>query len=83
MVESIAELRRICKKGMDDNTYARFARKPSIYFTKLLLHTPITGNQTTLLFTLMGIASAALFSLGSVWYVLGGAALLQLFYILR
>ena len=81
-MESIDELRRICRKDKNDSWYpAHFARKISIYFTKLLLYTPITANQATLLVILIGIAAVILFSMGGIWYVLSGALVLQLCYI--
>ena len=50
MVESIKELRLLCqdaeRRGDMSLTY-RFNKKYSIYFTKLLLYTPISANQTT------------------------------------
>lgn len=82
--QSIRELRRICQNPVIQGNvwYARnFARKISIYFTKLLLYTRITANQTTFLFILIGIVAALLFIFGDCWHVLGGAIVLQLWYI--
>lgn len=82
--QSIRELRRVCQDPViQDNTwYARnFARRISIYFTKLLLYTRITANQTTFLFILIGIVAGFLFIFGDCWHVLGGAIVLQLWYI--
>ncbi len=82
--QSIRELRRICQDQVTrgGSWYARnFARRISIYFTKLLLYTPITANQTTFLSVLVGIVAGLLFISGDSWHVLGGAVVLQLWYI--
>ncbi len=82
--QSIRELRRICQDPVIQGNvwYARnFARKISIYFTKLLLYTRITANQTTFLFILIGIVAGLLFIFGDCWHALGGAIVLQLWYI--
>lgn len=85
MVESIKELRTICQsidleKGKLPLS-VRSARKVSIYFTKLLLYTNITGNQTTLLFILIGIFAGFFFTFGDALLTLVGAILLQLWFI--
>jgi len=82
--ESIKELREICQLPVyqTDSLYGRiFARKVSIYFTKLLLNTPISGNQTTFLFILIGIVAGAFFTSGNYWHSVIGALVLQLWYI--
>lgn len=85
MVESIKKLRKICqstKLKKDHNPYSTvFARKISIYLTKLLLHTSITANQTTLLLVFIGILAGIFLTYGQEWYTLIGALLLQLWYI--
>jgi len=85
MVESITELRKICQPAeiVDNNAwYARiFARKISIYFTKLLLYTQISANQATFLFVLIGIISGMIFWRGTPLANLLGIILLQLWYI--
>ena len=85
MVESIAELRRICqsidkKKGKLPLSVV-FARKFSIYFTKLLLYTKITANQVTLLCIIIGVLGALVIAVGSPLMIFVGALLLELFYI--
>jgi len=85
MVESIKELREICQSVDREKGKlplpVRFARKVSIYFTKLLLYTNITANQTTLLFIFIGLLSGLFFTLSNALYNLIGALLLQLWYI--
>jgi len=71
--ESISELREICQRGAAPHPY----RSISIYITKLLLYTPITANQTTGLFIVIGLIALWLFTDGIYWKnVLGGALLL-------
>jgi len=85
MVESIEELRKICQsidKKKESLSYSViFARKISIYFTKLLLYTNITPNQVTLLCTLIGMVACLFFVNGNPWYMIIGALLLELWYI--
>lgn len=77
MVESIKELREVCQKGKIERV-----RRISVYLTKLLLYTPITANQVTLLMTSVGIAIGILFSFGIYWYSIIGALLFPFYYIL-
>lgn len=84
-VESIKELRERCQKTKErpDPAWALARlRKVSIYLTKLLLYTPVTANQVTLLMTLVGIGSGILFLFGDYWYSIAGALLLPLTYLL-
>jgi len=85
MVESIEELRRICqsidKKKSSLPYSVIFARKISIYFTKLLLYTNITPNQVTFLCTLIGVVACLFFINGNPWHTIVGALLLELWYI--
>lgn len=85
MVESIDELRKICqsidKKKKSISYSVIFARKISIYFTKLLLYTNITPNQVTLLCTIIGMTASLFFVNGNPWYMIAGALLLELWYI--
>jgi phosphatidylglycerophosphate synthase len=74
-IAPIKELREICQTGQVGGYY----RKISIYFTKLLLYTPVTANQVTLLMTLAGIASGILFSFGIYWYSIIGALIIPLY----
>ncbi|MBA7618392.1 hypothetical protein ES703_25718 [subsurface metagenome] len=78
-MESIKELRVICQSGHESSGYLKHVnRRISIYITKLLLHTPITGNQVTLFGILLGIASGILFSFGNYWYSIAAALLINL-----
>ena len=78
-MESIKELRVICQSGHESSGYIKHVnRRISIYITKLLLHTPITGNQVTLLWILLGVASGILFSFGNYWYSIVAALLINL-----
>lgn len=74
MVESIKELRKICVKKGDplDARIFFFSRKVSIYVTKLLLYTPITANQVTLLFIFIATVSGVFFTLGDYKYSIIG-----------
>jgi len=85
-LESIRELRQICQgsphvKNNDTRHAALVARRVSIYFTWLLLHTPISANQTTLLFIVLGICASAFFVPGDYWLSLAGAGLLQVWFV--
>lgn len=78
MVESIEELRKICQ-----GTRRRiWQRKISIYFTKLLLYTGITGNQTTMLSVLTGFLAGIFLAYGEYVSMIIGAILLELWHIL-
>ena len=71
---SIEELRKICQpEDIDQTPLARTYRSISVYITKLLLYTPITPNQITLLGALIYIGGAALFISGSpLMIIIGG-----------
>jgi phosphatidylglycerophosphate synthase len=84
MVESIKELRKICQDPvLESNPWygQKVARRVSIYFTKLLLYTPITGNQATLLFILIGVVAGLFFIPGGKWPTFIGALILQLWFV--
>jgi len=77
MMPSVKELRKICQPTKDV-WWARYIFRPiSIYITKILLHTPISSNQVTVLWFLTGIASGTLFIFGNYWCSIAGALLLQ------
>jgi len=59
-----------------------FARKVSIYITWLLLHTPISANQVTLLSLAVMLGGLACIAAGTAALLAVGAALLLLAYIL-
>jgi len=84
MVEPVKELKKICVKH-DDPLDARiffFSRKVSIYVTKLLLYTPITANQVTLLFIFIAAISGIFFTLGDYKYSIIGWGLYGIYRIL-
>jgi len=78
LVESIKELRKICQEGASPGPY----RVVSIYITKFLLYTPITANQTTVLYIVIGLIAAVLFASGNYWWSLAAAILAIISYIL-
>jgi len=84
-VEPIKELRKVCQPDeiVSENAwYARkFARKVSIYITRLLLYTPINANQTTLLFIGIGFLAGLFFLTGTPILNFWGVVVLQLWYI--
>ena len=84
MVEPIRELRAICQsKNEEERGYLKIvARRVSIYITKLLLYTPITGNQATLLYILSGLIAGIFFIPGNTWCTIVGAFLLQLWFVM-
>ena len=57
-------------------------RRLSLYFTWLLVRTPLTANQVTILQEVCGVAGAVALGLGTPGYVLLGVALLQVGYVL-
>ena len=77
-MESISELREICQKGAARDLYRPF----SIYITKVFLYTPITANQTTGLFIVVGLIAIWLFTDGIYWKNVLAGALFLLYYIL-
>jgi len=82
MVESVKELKKICQNRRIPWYGRTFKRKISIYLTYLFLHTPITANQVTLLFVIIGLMGALLLATGSRGYLIMGAFLLFLHTIL-
>jgi len=79
MVESIKELRKICQKEGQIDAEDFPYRKISIYFTKILLYTPISANQTTLLSIFFSIFSGLFFALTDNWYWIVGCLLFELY----
>lgn len=82
MVEPIKELKLSCQRNETEFLPLRVLRKISIYFTWLLLHTPITANGVTILLLMSGILGAVFLAIGRYWYAIGGVLLLQLHLIL-
>ncbi|MCR4368626.1 MAG: CDP-alcohol phosphatidyltransferase family protein [archaeon] len=85
MVESIKELEKICLpdrsvRGRIGEHWitAKFQRKISIRLTWMLLHTPITANQASLLGFTVGILGAFLVSSGNYYLTLLAVFMLYL-----
>ena len=85
-VPPVNELRKICQTSEsalhDSWCGRRIYRKLAIYITKLFLYTPITANQVTVLWCIVGITAGILFALGNYWYSIIGALLVQLLLVL-
>lgn len=86
VIPSVKELRKICQtaeSAKHDSILGRyFGRKLSIYLTHVLLHTPISANQVTILMLLVGMVSGTLFIIGNYWCSLAGSILFPIMYIL-
>lgn len=85
MVETPRELRKICQSvpSASSSWYViNVQRRLSIYITWLLLHTPISANQVTVLFIIIGLIGALFLTFGTKWYFVSGAFLLLLYGIL-
>jgi len=85
-VPSIPELRKICQtpeSALHDTFYGRiFGRRFSIYFTKLFLYLPVSGNQITLFWCLLDLIAAILFCFSNYYFSIIGAILVQIAFIL-
>lgn len=83
MVESIKELRKICRKSKADTPYIdNYLRVMSIYFTKLFLYTSITPNQITILGMINTLIATILFVFGNYWISLIASVLVLFSFIL-
>ncbi len=91
MVESIAELRQICRKTKGTLSkevwvqpffYIRFLRFLSIYFVKLAIYTPLTANGMTFISMLVVVAGGLLLAFQNPIYSFMGILLIVLFSIL-
>jgi len=94
-VESVKELRTLCHKfkglynysDMKKKTpiqkffYHRFLDYLAIYFVKILLYTPITANQATVLSVVIGLVAGVLFASPSIAHWIIGFFVLQLYFI--
>ncbi|MFA6272560.1 MAG: CDP-alcohol phosphatidyltransferase family protein [Patescibacteria group bacterium] len=81
---SIKELKATIQPDPKKETvwYAKYIiRKVSIYFTWILLHTPLTANQATLIQMVLGIAGAVLLAFGGYQWSLLALLLIQLGYV--
>ena len=74
MVESIKELRKICKKkGLEEKGLTALYRYVSIYLLKILLHFPLNANQVSILGVELGIVTSIFFLFGNpLFFVIGG-----------
>jgi len=79
-LESIAELRKICRRENDeDNRRTLYiAARVSIYFTRLFLMMGMSANQVTGLFVILGLAAAAAFLGPGFYWTLAGYILFRL-----
>jgi len=86
MVESLKELNKICQKPRykeAGNWMVRhILRDAALPVTWLLLHTPITANQVTVISLVVGLIGIACFAGQSVASFLIGVLLMQLWYYL-
>lgn len=75
-MKRIKELREICQNSKSEKEawYAgKIIRRISIYFTILLLKTPITPNQVSFVSIASGLVAGYFFSLGDYLYMIIGA----------
>lgn len=77
---SVAELRALCQKTAPnperESVVGRFSRIFSIYVTRILIRTPLTPNQITVLSTIVFFVGLSMFSLGSMlWNIVGSAVI--------
>lgn len=86
MVESLKELNKICQKPRykeAGNWMVRhILRDAALPVTWLLLHTPVTANQVTLVSLLIGLLGIFFLSIPSSALFLAGSLLLQFWYYL-
>jgi phosphatidylglycerophosphate synthase len=84
-IPPISELRQIAqstKTSADRRLSYRFFRLLSIYITRVLLHTPVTANQVTVLSILTGIAGIVLIAQQSAAIAIAGYLLMFLYHVL-
>lgn len=75
-MESISELKIICQdRGEDSGWYFNRLFPISIRITRILLHTPVTADQITAFFMLIGLFSCLLFGFGNIYLNLIGILL--------
>lgn len=83
MDKSISELRTICQqKGWQESEFFQLQRKPSIYLTWLLLHTPVSANQVTVVGILLGLLGAVFLAFNIPLLLVLGLVFLYLGFIL-
>lgn len=82
-VPSIAELRDIAQSSKSDQRFIyRVFRIISIRITWVLLHTPVTANQVTVISLLVGVAGLVFLALSDPLTALVGCGLLIVYHIL-
>lgn len=84
---SIKELRKICQAPEDCHNFKSYFhnkiwRVLSIYITKLLIYTPLKPNHVTFIMVFWGFIVGFLFSIGTYWYMLLGAIVLEFLLVL-
>lgn len=62
---SIAELKKVCRPSKDLFVDKYFYRRLSIYCTWFLVRLPITANQVTILWIVVGVSSSILYTFGT------------------
>lgn len=74
MVESVKELRKICKKkGIEEKGLSALYRYVSFYLTKLLLYLPLNANQVSIIGVEVGIIASIFFLFGNpINFIFGG-----------
>ncbi len=83
MVESIKYLKKICHKSKSDEPYIEnFLRIFSIRITKLLLYTPLSGNQVSILGMFNTLLATILFMFGNYWLSLVASVLVLLSWVI-
>ena len=85
MVEPLKELNRICQKPrykeVGNWMVRHILRDAALPVTWVLLHTPITANQVTLISLIVGLIGIIFFALPPFFFLIG-TLLLQLWYLL-
>lgn len=84
MVESIKELKKICRPVNIKTNFlsVKFYRPISIYFTKLFIILGVTANQITISTIIIGIFGSALFFTGNLYIMFAGVLVLIFNFIL-
>jgi hypothetical protein len=83
MRDSISALRKACQESRlrerETSWYYRHVlRSVSIHITRVVILTPVTANQVTLMSGIAGVLAALLLSYGQYWCSVAGAALILL-----
>ncbi|HEX9371720.1 MAG TPA: CDP-alcohol phosphatidyltransferase family protein [Roseiflexaceae bacterium] len=77
-ISSVQGLRQRISKQHREPPWNRVVRRISIYFTWVLVHTPISANGVTALFLLSGLLGAGVFAIGTQWAWIVGTLLIWL-----